>query len=212
MINLIIADDHPLIRAGLRSILTAEEDIAIIGEATNGEEVQAALQEGSPDILLLDLGMPGPSPVTTIQFVQKHHSSVKIIILTAYKDEAYVRDMIKLGVSGYILKDEVPETLVCAIRSVVGGGSWLSSSVVEIISKPSLDSNDLDGLLTKREQAILCLIAKGNSNGQIAQELEIAEGTVKNHVVSIYMKLNIHSRAEAVVRAMNYVNSTQTGS
>lgn len=211
MINLIIADDHPLIRAGLRSILTAEEDIAIIGEATNGEEVQAALQEGSPDILLLDLGMPGPSPVTTIQFVQKHHPSVKIIILTAYKDEAYVRDMIRLGVSGYILKDEVPETLVCAIRSVVGGGSWLSSSVVEIISKPSLDSNDLDGLLTKREQAILCLIAKGYSNGQIAQELEIAEGTVKNHVVSIYMKLNIHSRAEAVVRAMNYVNSTQTG-
>jgi len=180
-----------------------------VGEAINGNEVQSKVQELSPDILLLDLGMPGPSPISTVQYIQTHFPFVKILILTAYKDEIYVRDMIKLGVSGYVLKDEVPETLVLAIKTVFGGGAWLSQSVMQIISKQPSHQNSQDYFLTKREQDVLYLIAKGYSNGQIAKELDITEGTIKNHVVSLYQKLDIHSRAEAVIIAIKFVNSNR---
>jgi len=209
MIKILIADDHPLIRTGLLTTLTGEEDLQVVGEAVNANEVQSKVLELSPDVLLLDLGMPGPSPAATVQFIQAHCPQVKILILTAYKDEIYVRDMIKMGVSGYVLKDEVPETLVLAIRTVMGGGAWLSQSVMQIISKQPAHQNRQDDLLTKREQDVLCLIAKGYSNGQIAKILDITEGTIKNHVVSLYQKLDIHSRAEAVIIAIKFVNSNR---
>jgi DNA-binding NarL/FixJ family response regulator len=127
--------------------------------------------------------------------------------LTAYKSDSYVRDLIKMGVHGYVLKDEAPESLVRAIRAVVGGDAWLSHSVVEMIADSPAGPDTRDRVLTDREQAVFALIAKGYSNGRIAQELGITEGTVKNHVVSLYTKLKIHSRAEAVVRAIEYVNA-----
>jgi DNA-binding NarL/FixJ family response regulator len=206
MINILIADDHPFIRIGLRDFLAEEEDMRVVGEATNGAEVQSMLRELSPDVLLLDLSMPGPSAAATVQFVQKECPKVKILILTAYKDEIYVRDLIKLGVSGYVLKDEVPETLVRAIHGVAEGDTWLSHTILEIITKPPTDLKSQDHTLTDREQDVICLIAKGYTNSQIAQALGITEGTIKNHVVSLYTKLNIHARAEAVVRAIEYCN------
>ncbi len=207
MINILIADDHYLIRSGLRALLSDEEDMTVVGEATNGTEVRSRLQELSPDVLLLDISMPGPSVASTVQFAQKVCPSLKILILTAYKGESYMRDLIKLGVHGYVLKDEAPESLVRAIRSVAGGDAWLSHSVVEIIADRPAGPIQPDRALTAREQAVLALIAKGYPNGRIAQELGITEGTVKNHVVSLYIKLAIHSRAEAVVRAIEYMHS-----
>jgi DNA-binding NarL/FixJ family response regulator len=179
----------------------------VIGEATNGVEVQFMLQELSPDVLLLDLSMPGPSAATTALFVQKECPQVKILILTAYKDESYVRDLINLGVSGYVLKDEVPETLVRAIHGVAEGDTWLSHTILEIITKPPTDLKSQDHTLTDREEDVFRLIAKGFTNGQIGKTLGITEGTVKNHVVSLYTKLNIHSRSEAVVRAIEYTQA-----
>ena len=200
MIRILLADDHPLIRTGLHSTLEQEEDLVVIGEATNGTDTQRLCQELSPDILLLDIGMPGPSPTTTVRFIMDHCPQVKIIMLTAYDDEVYVRNLIGLGVAGYVLKDEAPETLVRAIRVALDGDTWFSRRVIAILAKPVAEPSGVvsGDNLTDRESEVLQLMAKGFANGQIADSLAIAVGTVKNHVVNIYQKLGVHLRAEAV--------------
>lgn len=200
MIRILLADDHPLIRTGLHTTLEQEEDLVVVGEAANGTDTHRLCQELSPDILLLDIGMPGPSPATTVRFIMDHCPQVKIIMLTAYDDEVYVRNLIGLGVAGYVLKDEAPETLVRAIRVALDGDTWFSRRVIAILAKPVAEPSDVESgdRLTDRESEVLHLMAKGYANGQIAESLAIAEGTVKNHVVNIYQKLGVHSRAEAV--------------
>lgn len=200
MIRILLADDHPLIRTGLRTTLDQEEDLAIVGEACDGTDALLLCQELSPDVLLLDLGMPGPSPSATVKAVMHHCPQVKIIMLTAYDDEVYVRNLIGLGVDGYILKDEAPETLVRAIRSAMEGDAWFSRRVIDILAAPAspFDDSMAEPSFTDRETEILNLLVKGRSNNQIAGSLVIAEGTVKNHLVNIYQKLGVHSRAEAI--------------
>lgn len=200
MIRILLADDHPLIRTGLQLTLEQEEDFIIVGEAVNGSEAFQLCQKLSPDILLLDLSMPGPSPSTTVPLILDNCPGVKVIMLTAYQDEVYVRNLVRLGVAGYILKDEAPETLIRAIRAALEGDSWYSHRVIEVLAKPNMDLGCIDNncSLSERELEVLHLLAKGNTNGQIADTLGIAEGTVKNHIVNIYQKLDLHSRAEAV--------------
>ncbi|MDD5369612.1 MAG: response regulator transcription factor [Anaerolineaceae bacterium] len=200
MIRILLADDHPLIRAGLRATLELEEDMGVIAEATDGAEAQRLCEELSPDALLLDLGMPGPSPSTTVNFILGRCPQVKIIILTAYDDEVYVRNLVGMGVAGYILKDEAPETLVRAIRAALEGDTWFSRRVIDILAKPGMEPGRAErgDRLTDREFEVLSLLAKGHTNPQIAEVLDIAEGTVKNHLVNVYQKLDVHSRAEAV--------------
>ena len=200
MVRIILADDHPLIRAGLHSTLEQEEDLVVVGEATNGAETHRLCQELSPDILLLDLSMPGPSPVTTVRCILEQCPQVKIIMLTAFDDEVFVRNLVGLGVAGYILKDEAPETLIRAIRAALEGDVWFSRRIIDILAKPGAESGcvEINCHLTDRESEVLHLMAKGHANGQIADALAIAEGTVKNHLVNIYQNLGVHSRAEAV--------------
>ena len=206
MIKILLADDHPLIRTGLRTTLEQETDLVVVGEATNGIETQRLCQELSPDILLLDLGMPGPSPTTTVNFILAQCPQVKIIMLTAYDDEVYVRNLVGLGVAGYVLKDEAPETLVRAIRAGLEGDTWFSRRVIDILARPAAKSDEVENEdhLTDREYEVLSLMAKGLSNNQIADALSVAEGTIKNHVVNIYQKLDLHSRAEAVAWAWEH--------
>lgn len=181
----------------------------IIGEARNGTEAQRLCQELSPDILLLDLSMSGPNPVETVRVVKNHCPTVKIIILTAYDDEIYIRGLIKLGIAGYILKDEAPEALVCAVQTAMAGGTWFSQRVINILMAPQQSDNFIDkSVLSDREQDVLLLISKGLSNSQIAENLALADGTVKNHIVSIYQKLNIHTRAEAVIRGLEFMKKS----
>jgi DNA-binding NarL/FixJ family response regulator len=200
MIRILLADDHPLIRSGLHLTLEQEEDFIIVGEAITGSEAFQLCQKLSPDVLLLDLSMPGPSPSTTVHLILDNCPGVKVIMLTAYEDEVYVRNLVRLGVAGYILKDEAPETLIRAIRAVLDGDTWYSRRVIEVLTKPNMEPGSIDknASLTEREVEVLHLLAKGNTNGQIADILGIAEGTVKNHIVNIYQKLDVHSRAEAV--------------
>ena len=144
--------------------------------------------------------MPGPSPATTVRGILDHCPQVKIIMLTAFDDEVFVRNLVGLGVAGYILKDEAPETLIRAIRAALEGDVWFSRRIIDILAKPAAEAGCVETgcHLTDRETEVLHLMAKGLANSQIADGLAIAEGTVKNHLVNIYQKLGVHSRAEAV--------------
>jgi DNA-binding NarL/FixJ family response regulator len=203
-IRVIVADDHPLIRTGVRLSLTAESDIEVVGEAATGDEVLGSCKQLEPDIVLLDLSMPGPGPATLLKMLQEECPSLKIVILSAYDDEAHVRNLINAGIAGYVLKDEASEMIVDAIRTVKKGATWFSRSVMQsFMSPPSTPASESSPLteLTAREQEILQEIARGQSNAQIALALHLAEQTVRNYTSRIYEKLGISSRAEAIIWA-----------
>lgn len=196
-IRVILADDHPLIRTGLRMTLTAQPNIDLVGEATTGEEVQQLCMELQPDVLLLDLRMPGPHPLETMAFLREHCPPMKIIVLTAYDDDVYVRGMAAAGAAGYILKDEAPESVVQAIYTTVGGGTWFSWPVVDKLVNFEKGASNLN----ERERQILSRIIQGWDNARIAKELDLAEQTVRNHTSHLYAKLGVKSRTEAIVWA-----------
>jgi len=199
-IRVLLADDHPLVRSGIRATLSSEDHIEVIGEATNGAEVQSFCHELRPDLLLLDLSMPGPSPLETISCVRQLSPETRVLVLTAYDDDAYVRSIINVGVDGYLLKDEATEALIQAVTSVAQGGTWFSRTVMQkfVEAKHNLE---IDTDFTPRELELLAGIAHGWDNRRIAQEFDLAEQTVRNYISRIYEKLGVRSRAEAVVWA-----------
>ncbi len=198
-IRVMIADDHPLIRSGLRSALSSEPGMLLVGEATNGEEAQRLCQEHQPDVLLLDLRMPGPSALDTVEYLRRYCPQIRVLMLTAYDDEAHVRGLVEAGVSGYLLKEEAPVTVVKAVRSVMSGGKWFSRSIAE-----KLAGLTESPVLTRRELEVLQSVTEGKTNHQIAEELHIAEVTVRFHLRSIYNKINVRTRTEAVRWAMQH--------
>lgn len=200
-IRVVLADDHPLIRSGLRARLEAEPDLAVVGEAADGEEAQQRCRSVEAEVLVLDLNMPGPPPTATMAFVQAHCPELRVLVLTAHGDDAYVRGMLAAGVAGYVLKDEAPDALVDAIRSVAHGGTWFSRSVVEVLMQPDRPVT-LGGLaLTHRERELLRLLARGWDNARISRELDLGEQTVRNYLSRLYGKLGVKTRAEAIVWA-----------
>lgn len=202
-IRVIVADDHPLIRTGVRLSLSAEADIEVVGEAASGDEAIASCKQFEPDIVLLDLSMPGPGPEALLKTFQDDCPTMKIIVLSAFDDDAHVRNLINAGIAGYVLKDEASEMIVDAIRTVKKGATWFSRSVMQsFMSAPATtpESSPLTEL-TAREQEILMEIARGQSNAQIALSLHLAEQTVRNYTSRIYEKLGISSRAEAIIWA-----------
>ena len=130
-IKVLLADDHPLVRAGIRATLCGEPDLVLVGEADNGRDARRFAEDVRPDVLLLDLSMPGgPAAVETVAYLRENCPEVRVVILTAYYDDAYIRGLIQAGVAGYILKDEVPEAVVRALHAVAQGGTWFSRSMV----------------------------------------------------------------------------------
>ncbi|MCA9971030.1 MAG: response regulator transcription factor [Anaerolineales bacterium] len=207
-IRVVLADDHHVVRSGIRSELDQQADIEVVGEATNGYEALKLVEKVQPDVLLLDINMPGlDGTEVTRQLADMANASradearqpVHVLILSAYCEPEYVYSLFALGAKGYLLKDEAPERIVTGIRQVRRGEPALSLPVQKVLlTRQEMPRHELSG----RELEVLRLMAKGNTNEEIAEILVIAVGTVKNHVMNIYRKLpNVRTRSEAVAWA-----------
>lgn len=203
-VRVVLADDHPIVRHGINDILSNDTLIDIVGEAGDGFEAQSVCKQCNPDVLLLDLSMPGPQLTELINGVKAASKDTKILVLSAHDDDVYVREAIKVGVEGYLLKEEAPEVVAKAVHTVHKGSTWFSQPIVEKLVKWQFGSrSEVDEInLTKREKEILGLLSKGNNNEKIAKALGLAEQTIRNYVSTIYEKIDVHSRAEAVVWAV----------
>lgn len=206
-IRIIVVDDHPLVREGIVKILGLEETFEIIGEFGEGRMVLNAAEKLRPDVVLLDLNLPDISGVEVCRTLAVRFPEIKVIALTIYDDEAHVLESIKAGVSGYLLKDISPDTLIEAIKAVCSGGSYIHPKVAGKLMSDygklsSLTKGQENHMLTAREIEVLGMVAEGLTNKEIASKLFISEKTVKNHITNVFKKLEVSGRTEAVVQAM----------
>lgn len=207
-IGVLIADDHPLVREGVRKILSTSDDIEVLGEASNGEEAVMLAGEKKPDVILMDINMPVLDGIEATKRIKASSPGTKIIALTIHEQEEYLFELIKAGACGYILKDVNPDDLVSAVIGAYRGRSYLPPSmttrVFEEFNRLAVRQNEKAGSrgLTRREMDVLQLVAKGSSNREIAQMLFISEKTVKNHLTSIFQKLGVQDRTQAALRAI----------
>lgn len=202
-IQVIVADDHPLIRSGIRTILAAHPEYSLLRDAKCGEQVIDFCRQLQPDILILDLNMPGPSPVSIVSTLRTECPDLKVVILTADGPNHLVRQLISLGVQGYVLKDEDLDTLLHAMQTVYQGGFWFSHEINEKLRGwlTGLPDATVD-LLSCRELEVLQQMAQGSTNEVIAQALGISDRTTRYHVEQIRQKLQVENRTEAVVKAL----------
>jgi DNA-binding NarL/FixJ family response regulator len=202
-IRVILADDHPITRAGIRRFLEKASDIEIIGEADNGDDTLQMALEQKPDVLLLDMEMPGLSGVEVAKALKTAGSQIRILALSSYADRQYIFGVLSSGALGYLSKEEIPQTIVDAVRGVAKGEKgWLSRKVAAILSSWT-QTDDLDKKqLTDREIEVLKGVVAGRTNQEIGQDLGISPKTVEKHLESIYSKLKVASRVEAAVLAV----------
>tara|TARA_R110000822_G_scaffold59736_31_gene149171 strand:+ start:964 stop:1614 length:651 start_codon:yes stop_codon:yes gene_type:complete len=205
--KLILVDDHPLLRKGVRQLVELEDDMAVIGEASNGEDAVQLVQELEADLVLLDLTMKGMDGIETLQAMRDAGVSCRIVVFTVSDDTSDVLAALKAGADGYLLKDMEPERLVERIREACSGKMVLSEDLTEVLARAFRDGSSKgrgDGYdsLTRREKEILKMIAEGLSNKMIGRQLNIVEATVKVHVKHLLKKLGLRSRVEAAVWAV----------
>jgi DNA-binding NarL/FixJ family response regulator len=210
-IKLLLADDHAMVRRGLQVFLSTQNDIKLIGEAATGQETLAQVAALQPDVVLMDINMPGMSGIEATKQIKLSHPDVKVIILTSFSDQEHALPAIRAGAKGYLLKDIEPEDLVRAIINVNSGKVELHPDVAgQLMSQfadaeqeatPSVIDHGISEL-TAREQDVLKLIASGKSNRTIAEELFISEKTVKSHVSHVLSKLGMTDRTQAAIYAV----------
>jgi len=208
-IRLLIVDDHPLFRQGVRLYLDVIPDIQVVGEASNGEDALTLFAQNTVDVVLLDLQMPGMDGIEVTRRILALNDQTRVLILTSFGGWDRVYAALKVGAAGYVLKDAEPEELVAAIRAVAAGGSFLSDHATaqllhHLAARPSAEAAEgqLTEPLSEREREVLGLIARGQSNREIAEYLFLSETTVKTHVANILQKLNVKSRTQAALYAM----------
>ena len=209
-LRVLIVDDHALFRRGLQMVLKQESDIDVVGEAADGHEAVEKAQELMPDVVLMDVRMPGQSGIKATEEIKDNLPHAKVLMLTISDEEADLYDAIKAGASGYLLKEISIDEVAEAVRSVWAGQSRISPSMAsKLLSEFAAMSKRADERpqlpaprLTDREMEVLTLVAQGMNNRDIAKELFISENTVKNHIRNILEKLHLHSRMEAVVYAV----------
>jgi len=209
MIRVLIADDDGLVRAGISMIIESTEDISVIGEATNGTEAVDMALRLRPDIVLMDIQMPGLNGIEATRRILEHpQNDIKVVVVTTFELDKYVFEAIRAGASGYLLKRSEPDELLDGVRIVAAGDALLSPSITrrlveEFAEQPVLDPSSTAGLetLTTRETEVLVCIARGLTNAEVADELHISESTAKTHLKRVLMKLGLNDRVNAVVYA-----------
>lgn len=199
-IRLLVVDDHPVVRDGLKGMLASQQDLELVGDAGDGEEAIRLADELKPDVVLMDLRMPVMDGVTAIVRIRERWPEARVLVLTTYDADADIVRAVAAGATGYILKDAPRDEIFRAIRTTAQGKSYLSSAVagrlMERVRSPS------DEALSEREVEVLELVSKGASNKEIARQLRLSEATVKSHLLHIFAKLGVNDRTQAVTRAL----------
>ena len=204
-INVMIADDHSMIREGLKQLLELDGDFQVIAEACDGEDCLNKLAVQIPDILLLDINMPNLNGLEVLQKIRSENIKIKVLVLTVHNEVEYLLKAVDIGVNGYLLKDSGSAELKKAIISVMNGEDYIQPSLIPVLNSKMIDRNHDNALieeLTRRELQVLKLLAVGKYNKEVAEELEISERTVKNHVSNIFKKIHVTDRTQAAVFAI----------
>jgi DNA-binding NarL/FixJ family response regulator len=213
-VRIVIADDHPIVRDGLKKLLLLEDDFEVVGEASDGREVLERVQELDPDVLLLDLRMPNLDGLSALQALQQTNKRTRVIVLTASDDKNEFVQAMKLGCSGIVLKQTAPDLIVKSIRKVHSGEIWLDSHTTAAVMRQfqtgTEGSNSSGGgkgrersPLSAREREIVALVAQGYKNKEMAEKMFISEQTVKNHLHNIFDKLGVSDRLELALYAIH---------
>lgn len=217
MIDVVVVDDHPIVRAGMRTVLDGAADVTVVAEGASGADALRLVAQHRPDVLVLDVNLPDLNGVEVTRHLRDRGTTTAILILTIYDDSQTVFGLLESGATGYVLKDEALETLVSAVRAAARGETWLSPSVArQVVSRavgsppsppepPPLPLSPSPFLpLTPREVQVLRLLAQGLDNEAIARRLVVTKRTVQNHVSNIYGKLEVASRTEAMLYAIRH--------
>jgi two-component system response regulator NreC len=204
--EVLLVDDHEVVRSGLQMLLESEPEVAIVGNAASGKEALEAAAKLQPDVIVMDIGLPDISGIEATQQIKDQWPDIAVVALTIHEDEEYFFQMLDAGASGYIPKRAAPEELLTAIRAAARGEVYLYPSLAKLLVKdyltePDQEQDRLDGL-TDREQEVLELVAEGSTNREIGQQLNISHKTVARHRENIMQKLNLHSRVELVKYAI----------
>lgn len=207
-IKVLVADDHSIVRAGLRALITAEADLSLIGEATGGLEAIEKVHALAPDVLVLDISMPDLDGIEVIRTLRKESSKCAILVLTVHEDEALLREAIRLGAAGYIIKHAAESELITAIRSVFNGDIYVHPKMIRSLLQPEQKPTQRDLAegepLTAREEDVLKMIVQGYTNKQVAEELGISIRTVEGHRANLVEKLGIRSRVDLLRYARSH--------
>ena len=208
-IRVVIADDHAIVRLGIARLIDIEagQEIEVVGQVEDGAKLLDMVREQTPDVLLLDVLMPGPDVLLQVRQALELDTVPRVLILTGYAHDETVLPLLAAGISGYLLKDEIPETIVTAIRAVAGGQTWFSQQIAGLIVRSTYTASEAEqhvasSNLTPREWEILQQMGQGKSNSEIADQLALSKTTVQNYASSIYAKLGIETRAQAILYAM----------
>jgi two-component system NarL family response regulator len=196
-IRILVVDDHPVVRAGLVMLISHEEDMTVVGEASYGKEAIALYEKTNPDITLIDLSLPDIHGIEVIESIHKKFPQAKILVLSVYSGSEDVYRSLQSGALGYLIKDSTPDQLFFAIREAKEGRRYLHPSAAS-----RLADRMLNDMLTPRELDVVRLMVQGKSNKEIATDLNLSETTVKTHVANILMKLNVSSRSQAILEAL----------
>ncbi|MDY2589807.1 MAG: response regulator transcription factor [Agathobacter sp.] len=204
-IRIMITDDHSMIREGLKNLLELEGDIEVVAEAENGIECLDKLDDVNPDVLLLDINMPKMNGLEVLQNLKERKSKVKVLVLTVHNETEYLMKAVDIGINGYVIKDSESSELKKAIFAIAEGENYIQPSLIPALNNKMIEKNEdelkIDSL-TKREVQVLKELAVGKFNRDIAKEMEISERTVKNHISSIFKKLDVTDRTQAAVFAI----------
>jgi DNA-binding NarL/FixJ family response regulator len=203
-IRVLLADDHPALRMGLRVLLEQAPGVVVVGEAGDGPQALAQITALEPDVAVLDCQLPGLPGTEVAAEVRRRGLATRILALSAYSDEKYVRGMLSAGAAGYLLKEEAPGVIVAAVQAAAEGRAWLSPAVAARVAALAGGGRPAPRDLTERERQVLALVAQGKTNKEVALALAIAERTVEFHVTNLLAKLGLASRVEAAVWAKEH--------